>query len=838
MILGGLVIGDPAWWAPAGLILAATVLVVWWAYRGVSIPDSPGVRIAAALLKAVGLALLAVCLVNPLWSGTRARPHANLFLLLADNSQSLTIQDAGADHNRTTALKDVLTGKNAGWQSRLAQDFEVRRYQFDSRLQTADDFSKLTFDGDSTALQTALNTLRDRFHERPVAGVLLFTDGNATGALVSGPSDTAADATTQEGINADGLPPVYPVLLGGRAPVRDVAIEAVSVRQTSFEDAPVTLRAEVSVHGYPNATILAQVHDESGAVVAEETQSVDGDDNPLTFRFQLRPTKPGVSFYHLHVAAESEDPTLRVAEVPTRSQGTPVTEATTANNTRLVAVDRGAGPFRILYVSGRPNWEFKFLNRAAEEDPQLDLAALIRIAKREAKFDFRGRVGESSNPLFRGFDKVGDEDTERYDEPVFVRLNMKDADELRGGFPKTAEDLYAFHAVILDDVEAEFFTHDQMTLLESFVSARGGGLLMLGGQESYRAGGYQETPIAGMLPVYLDHPAESRPGARYRWSLTREGWLQPWVRLRTTQTGERQRLDEMPGFHTMNRVGAVKPGAVVLATAGNEPGNELPALAVQRFGRGRAAAVTIGDLWRWQLQPPVSSTSSPTQADRLRSVPSASHRLGETGRDEDAEQHDPGKAWRQMLRWLVADVPQQMEVTVKSAPDVTAEAVRLRAHVRDAQYKPLDNAAVTFNVHPPDGKPIPLDAEPSSKEVGVYEVVYVPRDPGAYRVRVNAADAEGNEIGSGEAGWTSDPAAAEYRSITPNRRLMQQLAERTGGEIVALDDLDDFVASLPNRAVPITEAWTFPLWHQAWVFLMAVGCFVAEWGLRRWKGLP
>jgi hypothetical protein len=28
------------------------------------------------------------------------------------------------------------------------------------------------------------------------------------------------------------------------------------------------------------------------------------------------------------------------------------------------------------------------------------------------------------------------------------------------------------------------------------------------------------------------------------------------------------------------------------------------------------------------------------------------------------------------------------------------------------------------------------------------------------------------------------------------------------------------------------------VWHQPWVFLLAILCLTAEWGLRRWKGLP
>ena len=113
---------------------------------------------------------------------------------------------------------------------------------------------------------------------------------------------------------------------------------------------------------------------------------------------------------------------------------------------------------------------------------------------------------------------------------------------MRTGFPRTPEDLYGYHAVILDDVEAEFFTPDQAALLQKFVSERGGGFLMLGGMESFQQGKYQRTPIGDMLPVYLDRVEENKPPEPLHLNLTREGWLQPWARLRDNEADEKARL--------------------------------------------------------------------------------------------------------------------------------------------------------------------------------------------------------------------------------------------------------------------------------------------------------
>jgi hypothetical protein len=179
----------------------------------------------------------------------------------------------------------------------------------------------------------------------------------------------------------------------------------------------------------------------------------------------------------------------------------------------------------VLYVAGRPNWEYKFLKRALDEDPQVDMAGLIRTAKREPKFVFKGREGETSNPLFKGF--RGDEEEEgRYDKPIMKRLNVKNEDELKDGeFPKNAGDLFKYHAIILDDLESAFFMPHQRELIRRAVSERGAGFMMLGGQESFSQGKYENTPIAELLPVYLQRNGAVSPVDNLEFGLERDGWL-------------------------------------------------------------------------------------------------------------------------------------------------------------------------------------------------------------------------------------------------------------------------------------------------------------------------
>ena len=209
------------------------------------------------------------------------------------------------------------------------------------------------------------------------------------------------------------------------------------------------------------------------------------------------------------------------------------------------------------------------------------------------------------------------------------------------------------------------------------------------------------------------------------------------------------RADPRITFLTLSRTGGIKPGAVVLSEVSDPAGNRTPALVAQQFGKGRVAALLIGDLWRWGL------------------------------RRADPGVNDLDRSWRQTVRWLVADVPGRVDVSVRPKTDATAPAVELRVQVRDAEYRPLDNAKVALRITLPNGEILALDAEPDGREAGTYAATYVTKQPGAYR----------------------------------------------------------FVASLSARDAPITEPWISPLWHQPIYFLIAIACLSAEWGLRRVNGL-
>lgn len=72
--------------------------------------------------------------------------------------------------------------------------------------------------------------------------------------------------------------------------------------------------------------------------------------------------------------------------------------------------------------------------------------------------------------------------------------------------PATLEDWGAFDAVVLVNCSSSYFSQQNQEQLRSYVHDLGGGLVMVGGPESFGAGGWIGTPVADALPIKLDPP--------------------------------------------------------------------------------------------------------------------------------------------------------------------------------------------------------------------------------------------------------------------------------------------------------------------------------------------
>jgi hypothetical protein len=257
----------------------------------------------------------------------------------------------------------------------------------------------------------------------------------------------------------------------------------------------------------------------------------------------------------------------------------------------------------------------------------------------------------------------------------------------------------------------------------------------------------------------------------------------------------------MPEFQNIHRLPAHRPGAMEIGTFESADGRS-PALATRRYGRGRSAVLAVTNLWSWGLRDPQSRT-------------------------------DMDKTWRQLTRWLLSDVPRPLSVKAEASDDghlITTELL-------GDDFQPAEAGGVGLRVLRPDETWTTLSPRPHDSKSGTLEALHRATAPGPYLAEATTRARDGRPAESARTGWVVNALQDEYLNLQPDQDAMNLLAKSTGGRVLAAEDLDEFVDSLKNLPVPVSETRSEPLWHSPWWLIAALACFTGEWSLRRWKRL-
>ncbi|MGH9221800.1 MAG: glutamine amidotransferase, partial [Vicinamibacterales bacterium] len=378
-------------------------------------------------------------------------------------------------------------------------------------------------------------------------------------------------------------------------------------------------------------------------------------------------------------------------------------ELVTENNAREALIDVRDRKEKILYFEGEPRFEYKFIRRAIPEGDNVIVTSLIRTADNK-----------------------------------YLRQGVDGPDELVAGFPKTREELFSYRALIIGSLEAAALTGDQMRMVAEFVDRRGGGLLMLGGPRSFAEGGYAGTAVADVLPVMIDRGSVQPKGTVSRMNAkpTRAGLATAVTQLAATEAASTEKWNSLPVITTVNRITAVKPGATVLLTGTDENRAERPLLVFQRYGRGKSFAFLPQDSWMWQMHHTIA-------------VDDLTHE----------------NFWRQLMRWLVDGVPDQVEPSFASERVEPGEAAHLIANVVDPSFVELNDASVMITVTGPGGSIVDLPMSWDGEHPGEYSAAIPTKAPGWYEVRLEATRG-GKSVGSAVTHFRVAPGDAEYFDAT------------------------------------------------------------------------
>lgn len=377
----------------------------------------------------------------------------------------------------------------------------------------------------------------------------------------------------------------------------------------------------------------------------------------------------------------------------------------------------------------------------------------------------------------------------------YYRQGVEQTDELKEGFPLDRPTLFNYDAILIGSVPAAAFKPQQLQLLRDFVSERGGSLLMLAGTSGLGAGGWGDTLVGRTLPAQLPNNKDGFHRVQAQALLTPRGRRSAVLKLADETAANDAAWSSLPQIADYQEIGALKPAAVSLLNM-RVKDQDAPLLVTQPYGLGHTWIFATGGSWRWQMLLPLA--------------------------DQRHEQF-----WRQLLRELVADVPEPFTVQARSAGNkllVTAEA-------RDAAFMPLRDATLSA-VATLGGDSVLIPLQPVVDQPGSYHGEAALTRPGTYFVDASARRG-GKTIAAGRTVVQHNSANAEAFNLRQNRALLTQLARATGGRYWTPQDLSGLPDAIRGSSAGVTRQELRPLWAAPIVFLLLFALKSAEWLLRR-----
>jgi uncharacterized membrane protein len=732
----------PPWAVIAACLLAATSLLLLVVELRRHARES--VPVVTSGLLAVAALLGAV--LRPARVSARESSVGARVVVLADASRSMAL--IGDDGRPRRAARDEAIARltRSGQNARLV----VLGFGDGAPAPLAD--ASLGEDASSreprSDLGAAIRALAASPAERPAA-IVVVSDGR-----LDDPPAQASEASLRA--LGDQLRIPIDTIATTRTVPADASIRRVSAAGAAVAHVPLPLRVEVGCAGglaCDELTVSARELRDDGPPAVLSSGVVHVDDGKGTIDLTITLERAGT-----HI--------VEVAVTP------PAGDTIPANDRRLITFNVSRERVRVLHVAGHPTNDVRALRQWLKSDASVDVVAFFIL--RTPTSDVRAGYNDLALIPF----------------PV---------DEL------FQDHLPSFDAIVLQDFDAQPYGLEKyLENIRHYVRS-GGGLVMVGGQNSYVAGGYAGTPLAEVLPVALDGSprATSADTSPFVPQWTPQGRTAPLLGPLRDVVGDM--LPEMPGA---NVLGDARPGGIVLwshPTLTTPSGARMPVLAIGDEGDGRTIALGVDGAWKLGFS--------------------------ELGAKTAGRGH--GALWDGLLGWLMRDPrfePAQMEIVGGCMAGLPSQ-VRARVLPLAPGGGPATAGRVALDVTRIDQPSTPVHVEqPLPPDTATVDLPLPALEAGAYAARLRTG-----EGATTRRDFVCEAGGDEWADSRPDAQRLEAIARATGGAFANAPDAGSLSLPKPTRinaerhVTPLAPAW---LWSLSAAFFLGV-----HWLVRRRSGL-
>lgn len=768
--------GMPQW---SVLLCTISLLTyVWWIYRRDASAASRTSRfgLVALRLAVIGIVLIVLSEITLVVD----RTGLPFIAILLDDSASMSLEDrysnsrdesaakrfaAATGAGRTSRLaigQGIVTGNKAEFLRELQQRHQLRVYRFSesaSPLGSLDAESGNQIDGlvesirnlepvgSETRPAAALRKVLNDFRGSLPTVVVILSDGISSGGDAERLSKVA-------GLAAQRLIPLYTVGIGSEEAMHDLNLYDTLVDEVAFVGDPITFTAKLKAFGFKGKSVDLILRDKSNrSVLASKQITAANDGQTLPLEITWIPEEAGDYEFIVEVTPKS-------------------TEVDRTNNSEVRQVSVREGRIRVLLVDSAPRWEFRELKVLLERERTIELHTVLQ-----------------------------DADLQYADQDAT-------AQPLRGRFPVSRDQLFAYDTVIFGDVNLQYLSPSVLKNLTDFVGEAGGGLIMIAGQQ-FNPVSYKGTDLETLLPIDLEGvkipPPDEPIITPFHPQLTLEGQKStPIFRFDTDEDNSREIWNSLPGFHWLIDVPTIKPGAIVFAEHPTRLGAErrLPVILMQRFGAGKVIFHATDETWSWR------------------------RRVGDLYY---------GRYWVQAIRYLSRSrlLGQSKLAELKSDRVVynRGEKVTLRVRFFNEEEIPTGDA------------PVEVIVERRGADTQTVALSKVPQAPNAFEGQLRRLSEGTYHAWVAQPDFTDSPPSADFRVEAPDREMrirgldtaeLSGAARKTGGKYYSLATASTLPGDVPRgRPVPIQSEEPIRLWARWEILVLFTLLLTAEWLLRK-----
>ncbi len=529
--------------ALVGLAVLAIVGLAWRASR-----NAPAWRRALMLGWRAGAAVVAlVVFLEPAVELRQVAREPNRIAVLIDDSASMALAEDSAGPTRIERARRLIADSHstlAAWETEHKIDY----YTFSETIvaTTPKALANDPAQGKSTLIRKALESVRARYEGHDLAGIVLISDGAATGSF----DEDSGDGAVRDFLKS--LDTKVHTVWAARDGLRDVAVAKVMADEFAFVRTVVRIEAVIRTTGMPARQVPVTLSTD-GQPLRQKLVELPAGAHDVAVTFEVTPPRVGRYVYEISVPVAPG-------------------EAVTTNNTRSFVIRVIRDKIRVLQVAGSPSWDVRALRQMLKSNPNVDLISF---------FILRTQDDVSLVPN---------------DEMSLIPFPTHELFE---------QQLPSFDLIILQDFEyLPYGIGDYLENIRSYVEG-GGGLAMLGGTTSFTSGGYYRTPVAAALPVELYSQFDQGPildTQKFSPQLTDAGQVHPVTALRYAPEDNVAAWRALPPLEGVNLVAGAKPDATVLAVNPHlrtKSGKPMPVITVGDYGKGRSLAITTDTLWRY-----------------------------------------------------------------------------------------------------------------------------------------------------------------------------------------------------------------------------------------------